>query len=568
MKNFFLSKSSFLIVFILAALVVRLYGLNWDQGQHLHPDERFLTMVTEAVAWPSSVSFYLHPNISSLNPYNAGYPFFVYGMFPLILVKLFSGIVTLDRFPYNNITLVGRVASAMIDSGTQLVVFLIARRVFSLRVALVASLFYGISVLPIQLSHFFAVDSFMVFFLTLAFLFLLVLLDGRRALAASVLLGIAFGLALACKVSVVVFLPVVGLGFSYSLVRKRAVFPMVLGAVLFLFFAYTTLRLADPRVFASASFFDPRPNPQFSANLRELGKLNTPQTSYPPAIQWIPTQPLWFPLKNMVLWGFGLPLGILVVGGVVSSLRFFSDRTLLPRRLPSVFRLSAKHVGHFLILLWVLFFFLYQGTSFVKAMRYFYPIYPFLVILAARFFDNVVISRFSNRFVFGYWVLLLIFPLSFLSVYSRPHSRVLASNWIYSNIPAGSVLSCEHWDDCLPLSVGGKSSAVYSVELLPLFDPDSLEKWQKINRQLEQLDYLILSSDRLWGSIPKLPEKYPLTSQFYADLFAGKLRFQKVTTITSYPTIPFFNIPIPDDSSDESFTVYDHPQVVIFQKIR
>ncbi|KKW00815.1 MAG: hypothetical protein UY33_C0004G0001, partial [Candidatus Amesbacteria bacterium GW2011_GWA1_48_9] len=34
-----------LLILILTA-VSRLYGLDWDQGSGLHPDERFLTMVT------------------------------------------------------------------------------------------------------------------------------------------------------------------------------------------------------------------------------------------------------------------------------------------------------------------------------------------------------------------------------------------------------------------------------------------------------------------------------------------------------------------------------------------
>ena len=36
-----------IILFI--ALALRLYGINWDQGYHLHPDERMLIMVTEKI---------------------------------------------------------------------------------------------------------------------------------------------------------------------------------------------------------------------------------------------------------------------------------------------------------------------------------------------------------------------------------------------------------------------------------------------------------------------------------------------------------------------------------------
>ena len=98
------------------------------------------------------------------------------------------------------------------------------------------------------------------------------------------------------------------------------------------------------------------------------------------------------------------------------------------------------------------------------------------------------------------------------------------------------------------------------------FAPDTNEKWTKFNYQLEQLDYLILTSNRTWGSITKVQDKYPLMSQFYQNLFAGKLDFEKVAEITSYPTIPILNIPIKDDFAEEAFTVYDHPKILIFKK--
>lgn len=61
-------------IFAFAAFF-RLYGVNWDQGQHLHPDERFLTMVTEALVWPKNIVEYLDTSASPLNPHNKGYGF-------------------------------------------------------------------------------------------------------------------------------------------------------------------------------------------------------------------------------------------------------------------------------------------------------------------------------------------------------------------------------------------------------------------------------------------------------------------------------------------------------------
>ena len=39
-----------LFLVLILAFVLRIYGLNWDQGNHLHPDERFLTMVASAMS--------------------------------------------------------------------------------------------------------------------------------------------------------------------------------------------------------------------------------------------------------------------------------------------------------------------------------------------------------------------------------------------------------------------------------------------------------------------------------------------------------------------------------------
>ena len=37
---------------------------------------------------------------------------------------------------------------------------------------------------------------------------------------------------------------------------------------------------------------------------------------------------------------------------------------------------------------------------------------------------------------------------------------------------------------------------------------------------LERSDYIILSSNRLYNTIPRLPERYPLTSRYYELLMA------------------------------------------------
>ncbi|MBI4009221.1 hypothetical protein HY357_03240, partial [Candidatus Roizmanbacteria bacterium] len=165
--------------------------------------------------------------------------------------------------------------------------------------------------------------------------------------------------------------------------------------------------------------------------------------------------------------------------------------------------------------------------------------------------------------------LLLIWPLAFSSIYLTKNSRVAASEWIYKNLPNGSFILSEHWDDGLPLFVEQTYGKLFSGEQLPVFDPDTPEKWQRMNYLLKNADYYILSSNRGWGSIPTAPEKYPKMSKFYNDLFAEKLRYKKVKEFVSYPKFSIFNFQfsIPDHWADESFTVYDHPKVIIYQNV-
>lgn len=572
-KSLTFSKLQYLLLYVLLVVgfSVRTLGINWDRGHHLHPDERFLTMVTQAVSWPASFNDYLNPKISLFNPRNAGFDFFVYGTLPLKIVKIASDSISFDAFDYNNVTLVGRFLSALFDTGVLLLVFLIARKIFSSKIGLIASFIYAGTVLPIQLSHFYTVDTFLVFFLTLSFyLFLKFLYDDRTKtkILYSSLTGITLGLALASKISALLFLPILACGYLLDFIRKilhkKFSFDSLIHSgiyfFLFLLLGYVSFRLTNPENF-NVDLFDLSFNETFLANLSTLKSFNDPEGFFPPGIQWINTKPLTFALGNNLLWGLGLPLGLLTL---LSLLLFLIKCLKKLRRFDFPISLKNPQAGITLILLWILFLFGYQSIQFSKNLRYFYPIYPFIAILVGYFISR---SRSYLKLTILY-LLLVLWPTAFLSIYTHPHSRITASEWIYKNIPPGAVISCEHWDDCLPLSIGNQSLYHYKVETLELFNPDTPEKWNKLNWQLRHIDYLILSSNRLSGSIPQVPKKYPLASKFYEDLFTENLAFKKVAEFTSYPQIAIskWRFEIPDQMAEESFTVYDHPKVVIFRR--
>ena len=49
-----------LVLILLAGAYFRFVGLNWDDSQHMHPDERFLTMVESSITPVQSLSEYFN----------------------------------------------------------------------------------------------------------------------------------------------------------------------------------------------------------------------------------------------------------------------------------------------------------------------------------------------------------------------------------------------------------------------------------------------------------------------------------------------------------------------------
>lgn len=143
------------------------------------------------------------------------------------------------------------------------------------------------------------------------------------------------------------------------------------------------------------------------------------------------------------------------------------------------------------------------------------------------------------------------------------------------------------WDDTVPLRIdhfdpfGGMYEGDRTLEL---FFRDNSEKLEKIVSGLEGADYFLITSQRVWGSVGRLARYYPLTQGFYrsllgcadndtlADCFvratpehtSGLLGFKFLRSFESYPGIG--PIEIKDQSADESFSVYDHPRVLLFKK--
>jgi len=560
-------KYLLLLIFCLS-LLIRTLSVNWDSGFHLHPDERFLSMVAENISFPQNPLDYFNTATSTLNPINhRDSPFFVYGTLPLFLVKTIASLLHLDS--YQSTYLIGRMISAFVDSLNIFLLFLVSKLIISQKSKLVylASFIYSILVLPIQLSHFFTVDTFLntLLFATFTCLAYWVFKNQSKYFYLSALL---YGLAFAVKISSILFSPVIAIFFIYYFWQHKKInlfYPFI-----FTLIALVIFRIFLPYAFSGLITF----NPKFIANLKELsGILYNRIPSYPPAIQYQSKTPIIYPLISLIVWGLGLPFFFYLIFNLK---KIFSN---------FIIKLS---------LFWIIFLIIVQGSQFSIPLRYFLPIYPFIALIIGYLY-----YRSSSKYLFLFVLALQsIYLLAFLNIYLHPHSRVQASEWIFKNIAPASTIATELWDDPLPLDVNRQSSRIYQFQELSLYDPDTTQKMETLSHNLKKSDYISLSSNRLWSSIPPLPQRYPLTSVYYQKLFDHQLDFEKTISFHSYPgfEISFLNkcyyfgpsnypthlnkntwfsiqsscnhpgIYFRDDTAEESFTVYDHPSVIIFQK--
>ena len=323
MGNKNVSSISRLLVYTLLILILimggylRLVGLDWDEEQHLHPDERFLTMVESSLLPVSTLGEYFDTGASTLNPGNQGHTFYVYGTLPIFMVRYLAE--WLDFTGYGSIYLVGRFLSAVMDLLTVALVFFIGTRLYNRWVGLIGSAFSALAVLQIQQSHFFTVDTFITFFTLLAVYFAVEVVtakEDRIDLVSYLFFGIALGMAVASKINaapVALTLPMAAF-IHWSQQPEEKKNELVPRVLLFLVIAalvsLLTFRVVQPYAFKGPGFFNFALNENWVSGLKSLQAQTSGDVDFPPALQWA-RRPTWFSLKNLVVWGLGIPYALI-----------------------------------------------------------------------------------------------------------------------------------------------------------------------------------------------------------------------------------------------------------------
>lgn len=558
-----------LLVVVAAGAWLRVDGADWDAGAHLHPDERYLSLVAGAITLPDSAGEYLDPSSSPLNPYRTdpgrG---FIYGTLPLFATKVVA--VAAGRDGYDDLYLVGRYLSALLGVLTILVVFALARRMAqdagprrATRLALLAAALQATAVVAIQHSHFFTAETWLALWSALAVLLAgQVARTGRGGRRWLVLAGTGavVGLAVASKLSGVLLAAPVALALVWHVRRPAtaraavtAAADVAVDALALGLAAYVSFRLASPYAFASGDWLDLRLNAGLRSALDAQAAAVAGDSMSPPNLQWLRSTPVLSPLANLLLWG--LPVaGLLGLAGVamaaaraVRALRGREPRPVAPELV-----LGAAFATVVLVAVIV---------RFVHPLRYLLPAVGVLCALAAPAVGAVLERRRAAGMALAAVALVAgsTWALAYTSVYRRPHPRVEAARWVEAVTPPGAVVVGEHWDDALPLD-----GSRYELRELPVFDADDAGKAGRLHEVLADADLYVLSSPRGWWTAGRLPDRFPVMTTFYRRLFAGRLGFERVRTFRSDPSL--LGLTIRDTAAEEAQWVYDHPPVVVFRR--
>lgn len=576
------------LLLLIVGLGLRLYGYNFDDGQLIHPDESAIDQAvislgcclgrpqTVPSAWPSPFAHFFDPALAPYNPH-----FFNYGSLPIYLLAFITRVAAkvgelvpgLSSWRHasdlTQTNWIGRWLSALFDTTSVAIVYRIARRTFDPGVGLLALIFSTFSVLEIQLSHFYAVDTLLTCFVLLT-LWGAVGIGQENGRRWYLLAGAAFGAALATKTSAFpLIIPMVA-GSLLHIWRLRRTTEMTKPAP----FRYTALATVLNSglvrlliafgvaivVFAVCEPYGIIDHPQLVSDMQtQNAVLVTHSIRVPYTIQFAGTAPYLYDLKNLILWYQGPALGIAACLGTL----WFTWRNLRKRLDP----------GQAVLLAWVIPYFLAVGHFWAKFDRYLLPIIPILSIFGAAFLVWMV-RRLRRRWrltarvaIAGVTLSTALWAFAYMNVYATTDSQIAASRWIYSHIRPHTPFATEGaWDRSLPLCLPQphQCPSGYNSYQLNLYSPDNGAKVNRLVRALTHDDYIIMSTQRFLDSIPREPKVYPITTRYYHLLFHDRLNFRLAKRFVVHPRIgPWV---IDDLSADENFTVFDHPDVRTFKR--
>jgi len=382
-----------LIVLLAVALWLRLlgpsgHGFDWGDGQFTHPDELYVGNVISSLnfgglgdlfnsdsAWNPAVAVHLNDPPFNGHPVH-GRDGFNYGSLPLYLVFIFQHLLQwLARFvpwwsqwKFTPPILAGRMLSAIFDTITIYITYMIGTRLAGRWTGLLAATLATFVPLSIQLAHFTTVDTILTTFATGCVLACIDLLTHGRWRDYA-LVGVWLAASLATKASGVALLLLVLYTVLWRLsrelrvdwlsaaIRPRYLWQRAVLEGLFTPIAIRRFALLVAAFMATLFLFQPYTFSDFTtlvSGIQYQSDLAGGKQLIFYTLKWHGTEPLSYPLTQLTYYSIGLPLALLAYAGVVYEWL----RMLTPRR----------NAG-FLVALFVVSYFVAAGLLYMKYQR-------------------------------------------------------------------------------------------------------------------------------------------------------------------------------------------------------
>lgn len=509
---------------------------------HFHPDE---TTLIKAALGP------IDPLAPGLTSYGTLPVYLLRGVleFKRILLGLdFRNQESPDDVRYVYVT--ARILAVLVSCLTVYLVWLLGVRWFGKAAGLLATFIVAVAPLAIQQAHFYTVDGLFTLLVLAAVYSALMALekdDPRWFVLAGVLTGLS-GAVRMIGLAVGLLLPA---GLVVRDRRAKAVLSpslwMAGGASVLCLLALQPFLLTDwELVFREGS-----PNDLGYSMKVARGELLKPWSLWD-----VHTLPYLYHWSHLFPLGVGWPFTILFVLG-------------------TCFGLWKFNLNKGLILLWIGMYFAVVGGLHTKPIRYLLPLLPFLALLAADLCVGTVRSlrfprlrKLAVAAVAGSLAYGALYGAAFAGLYTREDSRIQAARWIDGNIPARSRIGVERGGFSMKGMVDPDKFRVAEIQAVTLFNIRGYAtcnvEFNWLEDKLKDLDYLAVADVNRYKQFTAAPDLVPGGSAFYRALVEGELGFDLVRRFKDYPSLG--GLKFRNDGSEPSFTGYDHPAVMIFEK--
>lgn len=484
--SIWLNKYTIILYLLLGgALLVRIIGLDWNLPHSMFAPNEFDEYYTVKIAlrvlrgrsfnpgsfmWPS-LYFYIQA--------------FAYGNYSFWML-LIGSLQSLNDLTVRQVYLVGRFTTVLFGVGNVLLVYLIAKRMYSKKVGLLAALFLSFSLLHIRYSRVIRPDIPMAFLVTLSFLFIYLIYEKGKT-RDYVLAAIFTGLSTGTKYTGIILIAVIFLAHLLHIAdSKKGVRKIFLDKRLFLVAGLVVLTF-----FLSTPYGLVR----FAKLQRTVVGWSSGGLSEVTANQPAEVNSWFYYITHSLEHSLGYPLAIFSLAAIAYG--------IFAHRKKDILLISFPLLYYFII-----------GSFTRHGDRYILPIVPFLTIIAAMFLVRIVsrvpFSENRRSVVLAITAFALVFfpgikAIRYAQLMTEKGTRLEAKDWVKDNIPRGKRIAYEFY---FPHFSGYKMENIYTIGVHPF-------EWYE-----DRFDYIIVNSGRYQRYFKTSLKQYQTVRHNYEDIEA------------------------------------------------